>query len=168
MTDNYLENRMEAYRSGRLARNSRTSAAMRRPARPDTLTLTYPELCVAVVAESLSAELRETVSALRRVGARVAFTCPATADHSAMLFAQESGARFYPAGAVPELSHLVNDLVHNWKRLDYLIELLPGAVVFSKPDGSHLGQVPLPAEATPDATGRLILFLLHPSNASLL
>ena len=168
MADNYLENRMEAYRSGRLARNSRTSASMRRPARPDSLTLTYPELNVAVTGTTLSPELRATVSALRSVGARVAFACEHHDGNSAMLFAQESGSRFYPADAVPTISRLIDDLVHAWKRLDYLITLAPDSVEINRQDGESSRTVPLPAEASPEAIARLILFLLHPSNASLL
>ena len=168
MADNYLENRMEAYRSGRLARNSRTTAAMRRPVHSDTLTLIYPELSVAVTADSLSPELRETVSALRRVGAKVAFTCRSTTDNSATLFAQKSGARFYPASAVPTRTRLIDDLVRTWKRLDYIVTLQPGAIEISRPEGSLSRSIPLPAGAAPEAAARLILFLLHPSNASLL
>lgn len=163
MADNYLENRMDAYRSGRLARNSRTSASMRRPARPNTLTLTYPELHVAVLSTQFSPLLKSTVSALRSIGAKVAFSCPAMTDRNATLFAQESGARYYPASAVSSHEFLAADLTRLWGRLDFLIDLQPESVIVNS---THT--IPLPSGADPEAIARYLLFLLHPTNASLL
>ena len=55
MADNYLERRMDDYRSGRLAPKSRKPSATSLPA--DALVLRYPALRVLLRADALTPEL---------------------------------------------------------------------------------------------------------------
>ncbi|MBD5270862.1 MAG: hypothetical protein HDS40_01200 [Bacteroides sp.] len=168
MADNFLENRMEAYRSGRLSRQSRSTPAMRRPQRPDTFSLVYPEMAVAIIAPTFTAGLSETVAALRSVGAKVAFTCQSPEGNAASLLAQRTGSRYYPQSAVPTRERFVGDVRDTWKHLDFIVTVNSRSALIERADGSLSRCVSLPAEAAPEAAARLILFLLHPLNVSLL
>ena len=165
MADNYLENRMEAYRSGRLSRQSRSTAAMRRPARPDTLTLLYPELTVAVSAEAFTPLLGEVVAAFRSVGAQVSF-CSPQAGNEATLLAQRSGTRYYPAPAHSRATMLA-DLTERKETPDFVIDLVDNAIAVSCSDLQSV-PVAVPSSASPGSVARLLLFLAHPSNSDLL
>lgn len=165
MADNYLENRMEAYRSGRLSRQSHSTPAMRRPPRPDSLTLVYPEFAVAVCAPGFSPLLCEVVAAFRSVGSQVSFCSPQESDE-ATLYAQRIGARYYPAAGHTRESMLADlDARHTVPAC--VIDLSDTSAVFSLPGQSGV-PVPFQPSATSQAVARLLLFLAHPSNTNLL
>ena len=110
MADNYLENRMEEYRSGRLASRSRSTQAMRAPRRADTLTLRYDPMTALILADALTPVVAETVAAFTAVGCRVAFTCADVKEGNAL--AQRSGARYYPATFTP--GAIADDIAARW------------------------------------------------------
>lgn len=162
MADNYLENRMEEYRSGRLASKSRTTTAMRSPKRHDTLTLHYPPMTVAVIAAELSPVISETIQAFTGVGCRVAFTAANNKEGNAL--AQRSGARFYPSTFTHDA--IIADLTARWGAEPDL------SVIFTVTTchGTHrsINAVKwLTAPVAADITARHILYLAHPDNAFL-
>ena len=166
MADKYIERRMEAYRSGRLARQSRSTPGMRRVARPDTLSLTYPEMAVALLGADLTPLLRETVTAFRSVGAKVAFTCTDTSNEAVRL-SQHTGSRYYPASSSLSDETIATDLTDRWGKLDIVIDLRGKNATWRRADlPSHT--VNIPPSAEPSAAARLIVFLAHPSNATLI
>lgn len=162
MADNYLENRMEEYRSGRLASKSRTTTAMRSPKRPDTLTLHYPPMTVAVIAAELTPVVAETIRAFTGVGCRVAFTVTDSKEGNTL--AQQSGARFYPSTFTHDA--IIADLTARWGSEPDLSVTFTGATC----SGTHrsidaTGWLTSPAPA--GITARHIIYLAHPDNAFL-
>lgn len=173
MADNYLENRMEAYRSGRLARQSRSTPAMRRPVAPASLSLSYPPMVVVVRSDTFSPLLEALVLAFRSVDARVAFSAGSAHDTLASRLAQLSGARFYPLSAATTPDALVADISSRWGGPDHLFILNgDGSLNWSRPAATLTrGEISTPMAipgAEPEAVARLLLFLSHPSNVSLL
>ncbi len=110
MADNYLEKRMEEYRSGRLAVRSRTSSSMRAPRRNDSLTLRYEPMTVAVIADVMHPVVAETIGAFTAVGCRVAFMAADVREGNAV--AQRTGARYYPAAL--GLEGMLADMTAHW------------------------------------------------------
>ena len=92
MADNYLENKMEEYRAGKLGRRShRPLGAPSR--REGELVVKYPRLR-AYVTGGAGGIGREIVKAFREIDCRVAFCDTNRKEGTA--FSQECGARFYP------------------------------------------------------------------------
>lgn len=97
MADNYLERRMEDYRSGRGG-----SRRLHASSRSGRLSLPYPHQYVLVLGGDTPAG-RAVLEAFSHSGATVAFT--ASADGAAL--AQQTGARYYPmtaAGAIADMT----------------------------------------------------------------
>lgn len=168
MADNYLERRMDDYRSGRLASRSHSTPSMRAVKRPDTLTLTYPPLRVAVFAAGLTPVAGETVKALASAGCTIDFTSADTKASTEL--AQRTGARFYPAATVSPDS-MIEDIIARRDGIDVAVVFggmagksspLPAARVI---DADAL---PVSQEAAPETVARFILYLVHPDNAGLL
>lgn len=180
MADNYLENRMEEYRSGRLAVRSRTSSAMRMPHRSDTLTLHYAPMPVVIIADDINPVVAETVGAFTSVGCRVAFTAGDAKEGNAM--AQHTGARYYPSSFTTE--RILSDFTaHCNAHLEVIVSFLPASLtspaidthVTRLIDASSLfatlscsSQSQPPSSVAPSILARHILYLAHPDNAFLI
>lgn len=170
MADNYLENRMEEYRSGRLASRSRSTQAMRAPRRADTLTLRYDPMTALILADTLTPVVAETVAAFTAVGARVAFTCADVKEGNAL--AQRSGARFYPATFTPDA--IADDIVARWGGRPDVAVTFDGIAVH------EADSTPAPSTRIIDAAcyatasaparnvARHLLYLAHPDNSFLI
>lgn len=116
MADNYLEKRMDDYRSGRLTTKARTVIKTTPRLAPNQLLLEYPELKIAV-SPALAPELiKEIVRQFRTVGAKVAFSLPDAKEGTDL--AQRHGARFYPASKFPQISQIISDLNRQWGGVD--------------------------------------------------
>lgn len=162
MADNYLEKRMEEYRSGRLASKSRTTTAMRSPKRHDTLTLHYPPMTVVVIAAELPPVIAETIVAFTGVGCRVAFTAADSKEGNAL--AQKSGARFYPSTFT--LDAIIADLTARWgAEPDLSVTFTDAASCGSRRSINAAKWLTSPAAA--NITARHILYLAHPDNTFL-
>ena len=165
MADNYLEKRMEEYRSGRLAVRSRTSSSMRAPRRNDSLTLRYEPMTVAVIADVMRPVVAETIGAFTAVGCRVAFMAADVREGNAV--AQRTGARDYPAAL--GLEGMLADMTAHWG-------CPPEVAVTFMPSLSPRGVASRVIEAyrwltdspDPSVLARHILYLAHPDNAFLL
>lgn len=155
MADNYLERRMEDYRSGRLA--------VKKPVRPartrgggdsGVMTLEFPPMNVLVSTPILSPLSEALVRMARTLGARVAVLSDDRAGGARV--AQECGARFYPS--LP-LAEVLADLAARWGGVD---------VAFS-PEGVDVGDARLielrDLGGDPAAMARLYMFVAHPDNA---
>lgn len=170
MADNYLENRMEEYRSGRLASRSRTTSTMRAPRRADTLTLHYAPMTVAILADSLTPVVAETVCAFTAVGCRVAFTASDAKEGNAV--AQRAGARYYPASFTPEA--ILSDFSGHCGRLtEVIVTFLASPLPFALDADTRLIDASrhLPQDTSNSDFShfaRHILYLAHPDNAFLL
>ena len=169
MADNYLENRMEAYRSGRLATHNRTSASMRAPRRSNQLTITYPPMTVLIVADESGGLVADTLSAFTSTGCRVAFTSPDIKVSTSL--AQRTGARYYPAGMT--FDSIMNDIMGHWG--------VPDVILLFDPDSDSIGKLSESVRminarricennrGTATAVlARHLLYLSHPDNAFLL
>ena len=121
MADNYLERRMEEYRSGRLATHSKSTPGMRQPRKGCELVLTFPPMNVVVIGRSdtIVTLLADVVSAFTRVGSRVAFTSCDVKRSTAL--AQSSGARYYPPAFTPE--SMISDITERWGGSDVIVDL---------------------------------------------
>lgn len=162
MADNYLENRMEEYRSGRLASKSRTTAAMRSPKRPDTLTLHYPPMTVVVIAAELTPVISETIRAFTGVGCRVAFTVTDSKEGNTL--AQQSGARFYPSTFTHDA--IIADLTARWSaEPDLTVTFTDTTCCVAHRTINATKWLTSPAPV--GITARHILYLAHPDNAFL-
>lgn len=170
MADNYLENRMEAYRSGRLATHNRTSASMRAPRKQNRLILTYPPMTVFIVAHSIDPMVAGTVAAFTGIGCKVAFTTADDAGESTLL-AQRTGARYYPGKL--SIDDIIADISGHWGAPDVVLifaalldisDRLPESVrVIDAVDTC------IRYEGTdPAVLARHLLYLSHPDNAFLL
>ena len=170
MADNYLENRMEEYRSGRLASRSRSTQAMRAPRRADTLTLRYDPMTALILADALTPVVAETVAAFTAVGCRVAFTCADVKEGNAL--AQRSGARYYPATFTP--GAIADDIAARWGGRPDVTVTFDGLAVHAA--DSTPAQSTRMIDATPYATAsaparniaRQLLYLAHPDNSFLI
>lgn len=107
MADNYLERRMEDYRSGRGG-----SRRLHASSRSGRLSLPYPHQYVLVLGGDTPAG-RAVLEAFSHSGATVAFT--ASADGAAL--AQQTGARYYPMTAADAIA----DMTARGQRPDALI-----------------------------------------------
>ena len=154
MADNYLERRMDDYRSGRLAPKTRKAAGSSVPA--DALVLRYPAARVLLRADRLTPGLEALVRALRGVGMRTAVWCDADASRLCM----REGARCYPPSMTEE--RVLADLDAHWGGLDHAI--VTGECRLS---AGHL-RVDFPGGIDEAVVARGVLFLLHPDNAPLL
>lgn len=177
MADNYLERRMEDYRSGRGG-----SRRLHAPSRSGRLSLPYPHQYVLVLGGDTPAG-RAVLEAFSHSGATVAFT--GSADGAAL--AQRTGARYYPLTAaeaaadmaargegpdvvivcdgsapVSEIGHLLSGSGHTLSEIGHLIIIagqpadIPGAIVIAGTDLAQAARIALmaahPASAMPPQT----------------
>ena len=168
MADNYLEKRIEEYRSGRLAARSRTSASMRAPRRVNQLSLTYPPMTVIMIADTLDSLVTEAVAAFTAVGCKVAFTSTDTKGSTAL--AQRSGARFYPKNVY--IGDIFSDVTSRWGVPEVVVSFhaatgrvpsCPTARVIRPYTMSIFGRV-----SDTSVAARHLLYLAHPDNTFLL
>lgn len=104
MADNYLERRMDDYRSGRLAAPARPSAS-RRP-KEGSVVLPFAPSDILVAGDTLSDVAEAIMSALVAARCRVCFTAPDEQARAGNLAAQRSGAMFIPSSAIRRLPEL--------------------------------------------------------------
>ena len=114
MADNYLEKKMEEYRSGAL---SKPAARRLSPTgeRPGTVSFRIDQLRVLVTDASDDVG-RAVVRKLRGAGCRVAFVSPDIKDGRTL--SQATGSRFYP---VPVAHDIMADITEAWGGLDALV-----------------------------------------------
>lgn len=179
MADNYLERRMEDYRSGRGG-----SRRLHASSRSGRLSLPYPHQYVLVLGGDTPAG-RAVLEAFSHSGATVAFT--ASADGAAL--AQQTGARYYPMttadaiadmtargqrpdalivcgcpAPVSEIGHLLSDSGHTLSKIGHLIIIaghpvdVPDAIVIAGTDLAQAARIALiaahPAAKMPPQTIR--------------
>lgn len=121
MADNYLENRMEEYRAGRLAPKARIVRSSKSPDKNE-LRLKYPPLNVAVFGGAFPF-VEEIVKGFRSVDCSVA-VCHADSKCCSLL-AQKSGCRYYPFDPTnqEEAERVIDDIVGHWGAVDVVIDL---------------------------------------------
>lgn len=114
MADNYLEKKMEEYRSGAL---SRPNVRRHSPsgARPGTVSFKIDQLRVLVTDGSTNAA-QAVIRKLRDAGCRVAFV--SADDKAGRTLSQATGSRYYPAAAA---DGAMSDLREVWGGVDALI-----------------------------------------------
>lgn len=163
MADNYLERRMEDYRSGRGG-----SRRLHASSRSGRLSLPYPHQYVLVLGGDTPAG-RAVLEAFSHSGATVAFT--ASADGAAL--AQRTGARYYPMTAAEAAADMaargegpdvviVCDGSAPLSEIGHLIVIIgqpagiPGAIVIAGTDLAQAARIALmaahPASAMPPQT----------------
>lgn len=163
MADNYLERRMEDYRSGRGG-----SRRLHAPSRSGRLSLPYPHQYVLVLGGDTPAG-RAVLEVFSHSGATVAFT--ASADGAAL--AQRTGARYYPMTAAEAAADMaargegpdvviVCDGSAPVSEIGHLIVItgqpadIPGAIVIAGTDLAQAARIALmaahPASAMPPQT----------------
>lgn len=163
MADNYLERRMEDYRSGRGG-----SRRLHAPSRSGRLSLPYPHQYVLVLGGDTPGG-RAVLEAFSHSGATVAFT--ASADGAAL--AQRTGARYYPMTAAEAAADMaargegpdvviVCDGSAPLSEIGHLIVItgqpadIPGAIVIAGTDLAQAARIALmaahPASAMPPQT----------------
>ncbi|MDY3858880.1 MAG: hypothetical protein SO006_08505 [Muribaculaceae bacterium] len=119
MADNYLERKMEEYRSGK------SKPAVRRRLTPSgqksgQITLPYPDVRVFVIGPD-----EKLIRAFADAGAHVSFCCDDTERHKTLrLLAEQTGARFYP---------LPVDEIPDRNDADYLIERHDDTILITVP-----------------------------------
>lgn len=157
MADNYLERRMDDYRSGRLS----VKPTPRTMLPKDALVVRYPAFAVLVIAGG--SEYDEiVVEQLCRVGLKVSFTHP---DHKAgTALAQRVGARLYPA--TMEMDKILADM--DVRRTPAsLVLVAEGCEVPACGPLLAFHYSPVP-EIEKQMSARLLLFALHPDCRPLL
>lgn len=163
MADNYLERRMEDYRSGRGG-----SRRLHASSRSGRLSLPYPHQYVLVLGGDTPAG-RAVLEAFSHSGATVAFT--ASADGAAL--AQRTGARYYPMTAAEAAADMaargegpdvviVCDGSAPLSEIGHLIVIpehpsdIPGSIVIAGTDLAQAARIALmaahPASAMPPQT----------------
>lgn len=119
MADNYLENKMEEFRSGKT--KNRTPRKSPGPLRGQR----------ALVAGEDIDKVLSTVSDLIKKDCRVAFfliNTPVRQEDANLLgaeFARKSGSRFYPNGELTEkfIDDTLSHLIHDWKGIEMLVAI---------------------------------------------
>jgi hypothetical protein len=114
MADNYLEKKMEEYRSGVLSRPYARRVSLT-GSRPGTVSFKIDPLRVLVTDASDDVG-RAVVTRLREAGCRVAFAC--ADDKAGRALSQATGSRFYPESAARDA---VADLKKAWGGIDVLL-----------------------------------------------
>lgn len=122
MADNYLENRMEEYRAGKLAPKTRRVVHVQSEG---DMVLNFPELNALIIGGN-HALISETVKHFRAVGARVALCHSDKKSYNTL--AQNYGCRYYPFDENNEGCRMkvLDDLDERWGGLDTIIDLREG------------------------------------------
>lgn len=117
MADNYLENKMEEYRAGKLAPRH---TLVKCSGTKNMFPLSFPSLRVFVTGGA-SGIGQSIVKLFREVDARVAF-CDIKKDEGTSV-AQRTGSRFYPVDVTEEesLTRCVLDIFTHWGDIDIVV-----------------------------------------------
>lgn len=119
MADNYLERRMEEYRSGKLTRQgSRRVAGFSAP--KDKILVDFPQRTV-IVAGNPDVVSEVVVRSFIAAGCNTAFCCGDM--RKGQLLAQATGARFYRLESTSDhgLTDIVGDVTAHWNAPDTLV-----------------------------------------------
>ncbi|MCI8999338.1 MAG: SDR family oxidoreductase [Muribaculaceae bacterium] len=124
MADNYLERKMEEYRSGKLAKgnqNKRKSSTLF-PATGYDLNLISAQR-VVIIGDCISGKGRELLKLFRSLGCRVAFCDKNMKEGNAL--AQQTGARFYPFDYddLERVEKMRSDVSAYWGGVDICVQL---------------------------------------------
>lgn len=122
MADNYLENKMDEYRSGKLTARSRTVHRVADRRNPGDFTLSFPLMRVVIFGGSIW--FVEIVSKLfRQIESRVAI-CHTDSKQCTPL-AQKHGLRYYPfdPDCCEKRMSVIDDLDSRWGGVDVVIDL---------------------------------------------
>lgn len=157
MADNYLESRMEAYHSGKLAS---ARSASRRPSGSlaPGLHLVFPSSLVLVLADE-ALDAVPFLQVFRSAGFNVGFSCT-NGGLQAVKAAQRFGVRYYPDSSA--LMAIVQDICRTYKKdVDQVLDLR------SSPAAGAIFPTEAAKAVEPQLLARQLLFLLHPDNAPL-
>lgn len=128
MADNYLERKMEEYRSGKLS--ARVKSGVSRSLPKGKIAVDFPPRTVILAAPAIGPVCRAVVKSFIDAGCRVALV---SARHKeATELARSFGARFYPvAGFSPAsldsvLDSVVEDVTSHWNIPDTFISVSDG------------------------------------------
>ncbi|MCM1162977.1 MAG: hypothetical protein NC339_01815 [Muribaculaceae bacterium] len=154
MADNYLERRMDDYRSGRLS--SRKSIGRIGSLTANSLILRYPKMNVLVYGDAKLKTLEPLLEALRGVGISVAFCSPN--DKESVDLARRTGSRLYPSNFSPE--DIMSDLKHHWGRVDVVLTFADVNYF----QGEKVLRLDYPEGVDLNTISRAVVFMLHPEN----
>ncbi len=128
MADNYLERKMEEYRSGKLS--ARVKSGVSRSLPKGKIAVDFPPRTIILAAAAIGPVCRAVVKSFIDAGCRVALV---SARHKeATELARSFGARFYPvAGFSPAsldsvLDSVVEDVTSHWNIPDTFISVSDG------------------------------------------
>ncbi len=124
MADNYLERKMEEYRSGKLS--ARVKSGVSRSLPKGKIAVDFPPRTVILAAAAIGPVCRAVVKSFIDAGCRVALV---SASHKeATELARSFGARFYPvAGFSPaSIDSVVEDVTSHWNIPDTFISVSDG------------------------------------------
>lgn len=124
MADNYLERKMEEYRSGKLS--ARVKSGVSRSLPKGKIAVDFPPRTVILAAAAIGPVCRAVVKSFIDAGCRVALV---SARHKeATELARSFGARFYPvAGFSPaSIDSVVEDVTSHWNIPDTFISVSDG------------------------------------------
>ena len=128
MADNYLERKMEEYRSGKLSARVKTGVSRSLP--KGKIAVDFPPRTVILAAPAIGPVCRAVVKSFIDAGCRVALV--SACHKEATELARSFGARFYPvAGFSPAsinsvLDSVVEDVTSHWNIPDTFISVFDG------------------------------------------
>ena len=124
MADNYLERKMEEYRSGKLS--ARVKSGVPRSLPKGKIAVDFPLRTVILAAAAIGPVCRAVVKSFIDAGCRVALV--SACHKEATELARSFGARFYPvAGFSPaSIDSVVEDVTSHWNIPDTFISLSDG------------------------------------------
>lgn len=174
MADNYLENQMEKYRSGKLGTGKTKTVVRSR--REGELTLRYPKLRI-FLAYGLTETGQAMVKAFRAIDAKVAFAGEDKKRGTEL--ARASGSRFIPSDVVTAL----RNAREAWDGLDIIImespenvnaDVIPSEgeklvlIGNGQNDVNTAGAIVVePGNMSAEAIARLVRFVCQPENGLL-
>lgn len=132
MADNYLERRMEEYRSGKLTRQGvRRVSAFSLP--KDKILVDFPQRTV-IVAGNPDVVSEAVVRSFIAAGCKTAFCCEDM--RNGQMLAQTTGARFYRLGLTSDhgLMDIMEDVTAHWNAPDTLVAIGSEAMAMLEPD----------------------------------
>lgn len=124
MADNYLERKMEEYRSGKLS--ARVKSGVSRSLPKGKIAVDFPPRTVILAAAAIGPVCRAVVKSFIDAGCRVALV--SSCHKEATELARSFGARFYPvAGFSPaSIDSVVEDVTSHWNIPDTFISVSDG------------------------------------------
>lgn len=119
MADNYLERKMEEYRSGKLS--VRVKSGVSRSLPKGKIAVDFPPRTVILAAPAIGPVCRAVVKSFIDAGCRVALVSACHKEATGL--ARSFGARFYPvAGFSPaSINSVVEDVISHWNIPDTFI-----------------------------------------------